>query len=277
MTSFGQQFLACQTPRQVFELEMEKGISANFAELDNLISELAARSLRGEQIVSMSVDEMHNGAVEIHHLTASQQQFIKNNYDFARQRECGSWTLPEKEYINVGWLNLTKKFGDFSHFPMSVAGSEICRVKSETSPEAVFLWSVFSPFHEKIIYPIKLRSKLAGVNDFEELKNIWNDLDAFYAALGITDFDAMNVFRFRGGWSKLSSRAEQLEAKEIASRIIVQNRRFYRHFLSSLCPPVFNPTVLQKAKSDGIVKRKQVITKAFQPLLTGFSEVIGWL
>ena len=169
MTSFGQQFLACHNPMQVLELERGKGHSANFAELDNLISELAVRGLRGETIVSMSVDEMHNGAVEIHHLTVLQQQFIKDNYDFAHQRERGNWTLPEKEYIDVGWLNLTKNFDDLSHFPVSVADSEICRVKLETSPEAVFLWAVFSPFYEKITYPIKLRSKLAGVYNIEEL------------------------------------------------------------------------------------------------------------
>lgn len=256
---------------QVLELEREKGHSAKFAELDNLISELAVRSLRGEKIVSMSVDEMHNGAVEIHNLTVSQQQFIRDKYDSARQRERGSWTLPEKEYIDVGWLNLTKNFGDFSHFPISLADSELCRVKLENSPEAVFLWSVFSPFQGKISYPIKLRSKLAGVYDFEELKNIWNDLDAFYAALGITDVDAMNVFRFRGGWSKLSSRAEQLEAKkkllqELSSKITASTGTFYRLYaLRSLVEQYY-----KKAKSDGIVKRKQVITKAFQPLLTGF-------
>jgi len=256
---------------QVLELERENGHSAKFTELDNLISELAVRGLRGEKIVSMSIDEMHNGAVEIHNLTVSQQQFIRDKYDFARQRECGSWTLPEKEYIDVGWLNLTKNFGDFSHFPMSIADSELCRVKLETSPEAVFLWSVFSPFQGKISFPIKLRSKLAGVYDFEELKNIWNDLDTFYAALGITDVDAMNVFRFRGGWSKLSSRAEQLNAKkkllqELSSNINASTGTFYRLYaLRSLIEQYY-----KKAKSDGIVKRKQVITKAFQPLLTGF-------
>ncbi len=256
---------------QVLELEREQGHSAKFAELDNLISELAVCSLRGEEIVSMSIDEMHNGAVEIHNLTVSQQQFIKDKYDFARQRERGSWTLPEKEYIDVGWLNLTKNFGDFSHFPISLADNELCRVKLETSPEAVFLWSVFSPFQEKISYPIKLRSKLVGVYDFEELKNIWNDLDKFYAALGVTDVEAMNVFRFRGGWSKLSSRAEQLEAKkkllqELSSKINASTGTFYRLYaLRSLIEQYY-----KKAKSDGIVKRKQVITKAFQPLLTGF-------
>jgi hypothetical protein len=271
MTSFGQQFLACQTPMQVLELERQKGHSAKFAELDNLISELAVRSLRGEKIVSMSIDEMHGGAVEIQSLTVSQQQFIKDKYDFARQRERGSWTLSEKEYIDVGWLNLTKNFGDFSHFPMSIADSELCRVKLETSPEAVFLWSVFSPFQEKISYPIKLRSNLAGVYDFEELKKIWVDLDAFYAALGITDVDTMNVFRFRGGWSKLSGRAEQLSAKrkllqELSSKINASTGTFYRLYaLRFLIEQYY-----KKAKSDGIVKRKQVITKAFQPLLTGF-------
>jgi len=271
MTSFGQQFLACETPAQVLELERENERGENFAELDKLIAELAVRSLRGERIVSMSVDEMRGGSVEIHNLTASQTKLIKNNYDFARQRERGSWTLPEKETIDVGWLNLTHNFADFEYFPLSAAGGEVCRVKLETSPETVFLWSVLSPFMEKIAHPIKLRSTLVGVYDFVKLKSVWSELDEFYKTIRISDVEAMNVFRFCGGWSKLANRAAQLDAKkklleELSTKINASTGTFYRFYaLRSLLQQYY-----KKAKSDGIVKRKQVVTKAFQPLLTGF-------
>ena len=271
MTSFGQQLLACETIEKASALEKNHGRAEQFAEFDALVSELAVRSLRGERIVAMTEDERRGGAVQIQNLTEQQAQFIKESYDIARQRERGSWSLPEREYIDVGWLNLTHNFADFSHFLLSAAGGEICRVKLETSPEAVFLWSAFSPLMEKLAYPIKLRSTLAGIYDFEELKNIWTELDEFYAILGISDVEELSVFRFRGGWSKLSNRAAQLAAKKnllakLSIKINASTGTFYRLYAQrSLIEQYY-----KKAKADGIVKRKQVITKAFQPLLTGF-------
>lgn len=271
MTSFGQQFLACETIGKAFELEKNYGVAAKFVELNALMSELAVRSLRGERIVTMTEDERHGGSVQICNLNDAQAHLIRENYDFARQRERGSWSLPEKEHIDVGWLNLTHNFADFSHFPLSAAGGEICRVKLETCAEAVFLWSAFSLLMEKLAHPIKLRSTLAGVYGFEELKSVWAELDEFYAALGITDVEEMGLFRFRGGWSKLPNRVAQLEAKKnllakLSTKINASTGTLYRLYAQ-------RPLIEQyykKAKSDGIVKRKQVITKAFQPLLTGF-------
>lgn len=271
MTSFGQQFLACETIGKACDLERNHGRAEKFTEFDALMSELAVRSLRGERIVTMSEDERRGGSVQICNLNASHTQLIQENFDFARQRERGSWSLPEKEHIDVGWLNLTHNFADFSHFPLSAAGGEICRVKLETSAEAVFLWSAFSPLMEKLAHPIKLRSTLAGIYGFEELKSIWYELDEFYAALGITDVEEMSVFRFRGGWSKLPNRAAQLETKKnllakLSTKITASTGTLYRLYAQrSLIAQYY-----KKAKSDGVVKRKQVITKNFQPLLTGF-------
>lgn len=271
MTSFGQQFLACETIEKAYTLEKNHGRAEKFAVLDALMSELAVRGLRGERIVTMTEDERRGGAVQIQNLTAPQAQFIKESYDYARQRERGSWSLPEKEHIDVGWLNLTHNFADFSHFPLSAAGGEICRVKLGTSPEAVFLWSAFSPLLEKLAHPIKLRSTLAGIYEFEELKNIWTELNEFYAALGIPDFEEMRVFRFRGGWSKLPNRAAQLAAKKnllakLSTKINASTGTLFRLYAQRRLIEQY----YKKAKADGVVKRKQVITKAFQPLLTGF-------
>jgi hypothetical protein len=271
MTSFGKQFLSCVVPSQALELEKTHSRNEKFAMLDNLISELAVRSLRGECIVSMSDDEIRGGSIRIHNLSSVQSEFIRENFDFARQRERGNWTLPEKTNIDVGWLNLTHYFGDFSYFPLNAAASEACRVELQKSPEAVFLWSVFSPFMEKLLYPIELRSSLVGAHDLEKLKSIWEDLDDFYSGIGISGVEEMNVFRFRGGWSKLSNRSDQLEAKKkllagLSSKITPLTGAFYRLYaLRSLIEQYY-----KKAKSDGIVKRKQVITKAFQPYLSGY-------
>lgn len=271
MTTFGQQFLNCTSSLHALDLEKTYSHHEKFSVLDNLISELAARSLGGERIVSMSDDEIRGGSIRIHNLSNVQSEFIRENFDFARQRERGNWTLPERTHLDVGWLNLTHYFGDFTNFPLNAAGSEACRVELEKSPEAVFLWSVFSPFMEKLLYPIELRSSLVGAHDLEELKSIWEDLDDFYARIGINGVEEMNVFRFRGGWSKLSNRAAQLDAKKkllagLSAKITPLTGTFYRLYaLRSLIEQYY-----KKAKSDGIVKRKQVITKAFQPYLSGY-------
>ncbi len=86
---------------------------------------------------------------------------------------------------------------------------------------------------EKLLHPINLRSSLAGAYDLEELKSIWEDLDDFYSRIGINGVEEMNVFRFRGGWSKLTTRAAQLEAKKkllagLSSKISPLTGTFYR-------------------------------------------------
>jgi hypothetical protein len=271
MSSYGQQLLACETVEKAFELEKNRQLNEKFTELDTLTSELAVRSLRGERIVTMTENEMRAGTVKIENLTSSQTLLIKETYDYACQQKRGNWSLPEREKIDVGWLNLTYNFADFSYFPLSAAGGETCKVEMKPSPEAVFLWSVLSPLIENLTYPIKLRSTLAGIYKLEELKAIWDELDKFYTALGMSDVEELQVFRFRGGWSKLENRVAQLEAKRklliaLAAKITASTGTFYRLFAQ-------NPLIKQyykKAKSAGIVKRKQVITKRFLPLLTGF-------
>lgn len=269
MISFGRQILA-STLTEACELEKSSKSGDRFADLDALVSELAIRSLRGERIVSMKIDNVRGDAVKINNLSASQSEFINRTFAFTSQQERGSWTLPEKEHISVGWLNLSDNFNRSLRFPLSAAGSEICRVKLESSAEAIFLWSVLAPFIEKLTYPITLRSELAGVYEHDELKSIWKELDDFYAVLKINDIEELKVFRFGGGWSKLLIPA-QLEAKrnllaKLSTALNSDCGTSYRIYAQRALIEQY----YKKAKSDGIVKRKQVITKAFQPLLSGF-------
>jgi hypothetical protein len=271
MTSYGQQLLQCKLPGDAVSLESSFQRGEKFAELDALVSELTFRSLRGDRLALITEDERRGDSVQILDLNPSQEQFIENFYDIARQRERGSWSLPEKEHIPAGLLNLAHNFSGTAFFPMNAADGEISRIKLETSPSAVFLWSVLCPFMKKLLHPIELRSSLAGYYDHEVLKQIWIELDEFYTALGIGDIHEIQVFRFRGGWSKLVNRAAQLEAKRklvaaLSTKINASTGTAYR--LYALRPLIAQ--YYKKAKSDGIVKRKDVITKALQPLLTGF-------
>lgn len=271
MTSYGQQLLQCNLPGAAVSLESSFQRGEKFVELDALVSELAFRSLRGDRIALINEDERRGDSVKILNLKPSQEQFIANFYAVARQRERGSWSLPEKEHIQAGLLNLAHNFSGADFFPVSAAGGEISRIKLETSPAAVFLWSVLCPLMKNLLHPIELRSSLAGFYDHEQLKQIWIELDEFYGALGIRDVAEMQVFRFRGGWSKLAKRAAQLEAKRslvsaLSTKINATTGTSYR--LYALQPLI--KQYYKKAKSDGIVKRKDVITKAFQPLLSGF-------
>lgn len=271
MTSYGQQLLQCKLPGDAISLETAQQRGEKFAELDMLVSELTFRSLRGDRVASITEDERRGDSVKILNLKPAQEQFISNFYDVARQRERGSWALPEKEHIPAGLLNLAHNFSGAAFFPVNAADGEISRIKLENSPAAVFLWSVLCPLMNNLLHPIELRSSLAGFYDHEQLKQIWIELDEFYDALGLRDVPEMQVFRFRGGWSKLATRDAQLEAKRalvgaLSTKMSASIGTAYR--LYALRPLIAQ--YYKKAKSDGIVKRKDVITKALQPLLTGF-------
>ena len=271
MTSYGQQLLQCKLPGDAVSLEKNFQRGEKFAELDALISELTFRSLRGDRIASIIEDERRGDSVQIIGLNSSQEQFINNFYGVARQQDRGSWSLPEKETVQAGLLNLAHNFSGAAFFPVSAASGEISRIKLETSSAAVFLWSVLCPLMKNLLHPIELRSSLAGFYDHEQLEGIWTELDEFYTALGIANIPSMEIFRFRGGWSKLTERAAQLEAKRkliegLSTKINASTGTAYR--LYSLRPLI--EKYYKKAKSDGIAKRKDVITKALQPILTGF-------
>lgn len=271
MDSFGRKFLACETVSERAALEKENGKSERFTALDALVSESVAHCLHGERTVLLKEDKLHFDKLTLNFLNEEQKQFIHQTYAVERQQERGAWNLPEKINVNVGILNLPCHFQNHSHFPHESASRNFGTVLLKDSPEAVFLSYVLTPLVKELFFPIELKSSLAGTFEYEELKTVWNKIDDFYAALGFGEISELAVFRPRGGWSKLGNITSQLEAKRLFLNALSKNIHpeigaLYRIFvLSELVEQYY-----KKAKSDGVVKRKQVITKAFQPLLSGF-------
>lgn len=271
MESFGRHLLNCRSLNEALTLEDRHGRSQQFEQIDEIVAALAIRSLRGERIMSMTEDSIRRGKVKIHHLSTAQHNYLAQTFDVARQREGGMWTVPEKIRVEVGKLDIGHHFEEQPSFPLAAASAESCRVESITSPEAVFLWSVFNPFMATLLQPIELRSSLTGTHSPEELSEVWKEIDAFYSWIGVTPLEELEIFRPGRGWGKLTSRFTQHAAKKsllkaFAAKISSATVRAYR--LRVLRPLV--EQYYKKAKSAGIAKRKQVVTKPFLPMLSGY-------
>lgn len=162
MESFGRKFSACETISQRAALEKENGKSERFAALDALVSESVAHCLRGERTVLLKEDKLHFDKLTLNLLKDEQKQFIHQTYAVERQQERGAWNLPEKISVNGGIVNLAWHFQNHTHFPHESASRDFGTVLLKDSPEAVFLSYVLTPLVKELIFPIELKSSLAG-------------------------------------------------------------------------------------------------------------------
>ena len=273
MESFGRRALRAESAASLIEMEQVEDCSKNFADLDSLTGSLLVQSLNGERIVTMTQDELYLNSVEINGLTREQREFLNDTFSLDRQQSKGAWFFPERVNISGGVANLHWYFNACPRFHFNASAKEGGRVLLKSSPDAIFLWTVLKPLFEELAYPFQLRGELSGTLSEEESLAAWGKVDEFFSTLGFSVSPELALLRPGGGWHKLRSAREQLEAKRALLNALGREAKpsmgtRYRAY-SSL------PLVEQyykKAKSDGRVKRKQVLTKAYQPLLSGFFE-----
>ena len=271
MESFGRRALQTTSVNALAELEKAEGRNAQFAALDSLIGELLVRSLRGERIVTMVTDDLYVTSVTINGLTQPQRGFLDDTFSLEKQHARGAWVFPEKVSLSASDANFVWYFQQQPRFVQSASVSEFGRALPKTSADAIFFWSVLQPLFEKLLRPFALRAELTGSMPLERLKIEWQEIDRFLLALGLADIPEMKIFRPLGGWSKLKRSGEQIEARRtlldaLAQRVTVEMGTSARLF--ALLPLLAQ--YYKKASATGQVKRKQALTKAFQPLLIGY-------
>jgi hypothetical protein len=271
MESLGRRALQAKSAAALTELERAEGRGARFSELDSLVGGLLVRSLRGERILTMKQDELYVNSVVIEGLGREQRAFLDETFGLERQQSRGAWFLPERVNLGGGVTNLTYYFHETPRFAHARASSEGGRVLLKSSPDAIFLWAVLGPLFEELSRPFELRGELAGTLSDEEHIQAWAEVDEFFSALGFTELEEMAALRHGGGWHKLNGAAEQVEAKCGLLAALARGAdpsMGARHRARAVLP--FIEQYYKKAKADGRVKRKQALTKAFQPLLAGF-------
>ena len=271
MESFGRRALLTPSAETLINLEQTENKYERFTRLDSLIGDLLVRSLRGERVLTMNEDELYVNSVTFNGLSHEQREFLDEMFGLERQQSRGAWFIPERVNVAGGIVNFSYYFKEARRFSHSMASSEGGRVLLKSSPDTIFLWAVLKPLFEELAYPFELRGELSGTLSNEEHARAWEHVDEFFRMLGFPELEEMSVMKHGGGWHKLNGATEQIEVKRrllgaLAREVDMSMGTRYR--AHSILPVV--EQYYKKAKADGRVKRKQALTKAFQPLLAGF-------
>jgi hypothetical protein len=271
MESFGRRALLTGSAAALMELENSENRSGRFSEIDSLVGDLIVRSLRGERILTMKQDELYVNSVTIEGLGREHREFLNEAFGLERQQSRGAWFLPERVNIGGGVANFSHYFQETPRFAHAVASSEGGRVLLKSSPDAIFLWAVLEPLFEELALPFELRGRLSGTLSNEEHALAWSGVDEFFRELGFPVLEELSLLRHGGGWHRLKSAAEQVEAKRqlLAALAREANPSMGARYRARAILPLLGQ-YYKKAKADGRVKRKQALTKAFHPLLAGF-------
>jgi hypothetical protein len=271
VNSFGRNALQASSVEGLIELERQKDRLARFARLDSLISDLLIRSLRGDRILTMTENDIYESSVSIDGLTSEQRKFISDSFGLDQQQSRGAWFIPEKISLAGGTANFGFFLTQGFRFPHSLASLERGKVLLRSSPDAIFFWAVLGPMFERLLQPFDLRARLSGTLSSEESQTAWKEAKLLFDSLGFSY--ALERSTLSRNWKVLSDSTAQLQAKQEFLRTLsgcAYQNVGTRYRLSCLVPLLSQ--YYKKVKADGRAQRKQVLTKAFQPILSGFFE-----
>lgn len=273
--SFGRRAAQATSVATLIDLELRENRTERFAGLDSLISELLIRSLRGERLVTMTENEVYENSVAVDGLSPEQREFLAESFSLERQQARGAWFVPDQVRLEGGGTNFPFFLMQGFRFPHGLASLERGKVLLKSSPDAIFLWSVLEPLFEAFLYPFDLRGKLSGTLSSEAHRAAWREVDVLFNDLGFPPLAEMSLLR--GGWNELPDASSQLAAKQQLMRALIPavdpttGTRYRLHRCRQLIHQYY-----KKAVTDGRAKRKQVLTKTFQPTLSGFFQG-NWL
>lgn len=271
INSFGRIALQATSVEGLIELERQNDRSERFARLDSLISDLLIRSLRGDRILTMTENDVYENSVSINGLTSEQREFISASFGLEQQQSRGAWFIPEKLSLAGGTANFGFLLTQGFRFPHSLASLERGKVLLRSSPDAICFWAILGPMFEKLLQPFDLRARLSGTLSPEESQAAWREVKLFFDSLGFSN--ALEGSTLSRNWRVLSDSTAQLQAKQEFLRTLsgcAYQNVGTRFRLSCLVPLLSQ--YYKKVKADGRAQRKQVLTKAFQPVLSGFFE-----
>jgi hypothetical protein len=289
--SFGRLASRATTPRELLEAEADRGRTERLAVLDALVGRLALRSLSGEVPfhIEGADDTRATGrpsTLRLSGLTDEERRVLDDLFSLEKQQTRGSWFSQPEINGRLGRLHFPHhlmKHGRFFH--ESVESDAYRSVSSEASPEALLTHTVLDPMFSALYEPFALRSGRAFPPSFddslekaersrERRRARWQEVDAFFTALGLRVESELSAVKPGGGWSRLRA-AEQLSAKvTLADAIRRGAERLGPASLGARYRVIRLLPLLQryyaKAKKDGRVLRRRALTRELEATLSGF-------
>jgi hypothetical protein len=264
--SFGR--VLCElSPAAALSIERESGAFAAFAAIDLLTNQLLRRSVHGEKVATIirgeSFDQFNLLVCE------ADRQFLGQNFRLSEQQGRGAWFLPEQTSLHVGIVNLAHHFRRYSRFSGSVARDEVAKVDFRRSAEALYCWGILEPLMDLVYRPLTLRSASAIVGREKQIE-LWSEVETDYSSLNLHVRDALAVFKFGGGWSKLRA-PEQIRAKEKLFQALAASLRddtASLHRISTI-QRLLN-RYYARSKRGAAPKMRQVLTRPFQRTISAY-------
>ena len=269
LQSFGRRLLSTRAIDDCLALEASTGRLEEFADADSLIGDLLVSALRGSRIAKVTDDDVRGASASILSLSESKRDLLRHAFELGRQQERGAWYLPDHVSLKVGLTNLVAHFREQPRFAMGIASEERAKVALKTSADAMCLWASLEPFFESLWLPLELRGPLAGTLSRDEFGEQWHTVEAFFEATGLNGGEVLARFGYGSGWHGLAA-AEQIERKgafiesmsrQVSAKTVVRFRAFQIRRLVE--------RYYAKAGNRGEAERRKVLTKAYQPILSG--------
>jgi hypothetical protein len=265
--TFGRQLLQTK-PASAQCLEEAANRASAFTALDSLTWRLIERSLAGQRLAEIS-KQKGKEELSLVALAGDESRFIRQSFLLCEQEKHGAWFLPAQCKLHVGNANFPCYFRRYPRFASGVVHDEALKADLRKSPDALYFWAILEPLFETLFRPFALRSTDAMHGDRDEQISAWKNVDSSFASLDISVGQALAVFRFGGGWSKLRT-AEQIEAKStllqsLAGAVTPRTATVFRvQRIQELARRYY-------ARSQvGVPTMRQVLTKPLQRSLSAY-------
>ncbi len=264
--TFGRRAAACASVAELLALEQQEVRGKRLAAWDSLLGHVLKLALSGQQVVVIERDSRRGDSVQ---LRQDSGRDLLGSFVLAYQQSRGAWFLPETVRVRAGKINFVAHYRASPRYGGTLIDGDAATVALRESGDPLFAWSLLEPLFDVLTIPIDLRTRLLGEKSEEEQQDLWVRFDELAIALGLDLSQSLGVYRYGGGWHRLSTedrisaRSQLLDA--LQSQATPELGRRYRAFrLFTLIKRYY-----KKAK-NGRALRRQVLTRAEERTIAGF-------
>ncbi|MFK0288806.1 TerD family protein [Streptomyces sp. NPDC090499] len=257
-------------PEETLGLEAAAGQQQRFTRLDALAARLLAAALAGRPVASVvrGPGPQAPDRAEVLGLSAQEKTWCAETFGVQEQQRRGAWYLPQKLSLKAGAVNLPHLVRERPAHALTLAADDSAGISLvDGSADAVLLWSVLVPLFETLIEPIRVRA--AGpAKTIDDQRRLWSGIEDRYRLLGIAD-DALEAFRFGGGWHRLDRPGQQRARLRLLDALAAVDplQLVTRH--RSLQMMAVMAGFVKKAKT-GTALARQILTRPLQPVVSGY-------
>lgn len=259
------------SPEDRLALEAAAGQQQRFAQIDALAARLLAAALASRPVASVVRGTGPEAAdsVRVLRLTARDKTWCAEAFGVQEQQRRGAWYLPQKMSLKAGAVNLPHLVRERPAHALTLAADDSAGIiLVDGSADAVLLWSVLVPLFETLIEPIRVRA--AGpAKTIDDQRRLWSGIEERYRLLGIAD-ETLEDFRFGGGWHRLDRPGQQSARLRLLDALTTVDplQLVTRH--RSLQLQALMAGFAKKAAKTGTALARRVLTRALQPVVSGY-------